>query len=421
MAWWIPAAVAGAGLISSFMSSKSQSDASKDAADAQLQAMMANLGFQREQWEYMKQLSQPYYDVGLRGLEQATGPEQMQDIQTTINRLNALRDPLYGTGSYPVEQSPYPLIGEAQRQDPAFWEPPPAPAAAEPQRNWIPAQFERKFVETGGFDRGTGRPAGRWVNQQIAGTGVWKEAPAAAAATPKTPAPGPAPAPFRLHTPTTPTNQLAYRALPSQDDPVIPEVLEREEVDPFTASLDEESPYYKFQQELGERALNRAMAARGKFDSSTAINALSDFNRALGAEETERQYGRRKEAYGRRVEDYMRRYGRIMDEYGLRNQAYQRLLDQIRMGELAAGQQQLGATQTGQQVGNIYGQIGRAGAAGQLGQGQAWGQFWGGAAALPMNALSQYYMMQALQPPAQTQQYGATVPTNPNQLPYYNY
>ena len=52
------------------------------------------------------------------------------------------------------------------------------------------------------------------------------------------------------------------------------------------------SPLFKLQQEQGESAINRSLAARGLFNSGAAIRSLSDFNRNLLAEESQRQYGR---------------------------------------------------------------------------------------------------------------------------------
>ena len=425
--WFVPAAIAGAGIVSSLFSSKSQSDAASDAADAELRGLMEQLGFAKEQWEYMKQINEPYMKAGAYALPQITGPDQMTDINSTVNRLAALRNPLYGTGSRPVTQSPYPMVGDQFRADPSFREStfnPPAPAA--PERKWIPEQYERKFIP------GTRADPARRERQLVPGTGVWEEQAPGPGAPPgqnaladRTRTGPPGAQPIQLHNKlakATTENQLqlSYQPIPGQGQPIVPEILKDDQVDPFTQPLDEASPYYTWQQEQGEKALNRAMFARGKYDSSTAINALSDFNRALGAEETERQYGRRQDAYGRRVEDYMRNYGRIMDEYGLKNQGYNRLMDLLRIGQSATGQQQLSAGTASGQIGSTYAAMGRAGAGGKLGEGEAWGQFWGGMGGVPQNALSQYYLMQALQRPQQPQ-YGSTVPTNPNQLPYMNY
>jgi hypothetical protein len=54
----------------------------------------------------------------------------------------------------------------------------------------------------------------------------------------------------------------------------------------------QESPMYSWQQEQGERALNRQAAAKGLSGSRASLNALSDFTRGLGAQEADKQYGR---------------------------------------------------------------------------------------------------------------------------------
>jgi len=61
-------------------------------------------------------------------------------------------------------------------------------------------------------------------------------------------------------------------------------------VDP-TAAL-RMSPQFKIQQEEGERAINRALAARGLSSSSQALGELGDYNRKLIAGEMEKNIGR---------------------------------------------------------------------------------------------------------------------------------
>lgn len=51
-------------------------------------------------------------------------------------------------------------------------------------------------------------------------------------------------------------------------------------------------PVFKFQQETGERAINRAAAARGNFLSGAAIASIGDFNNQLTADETDRYFNR---------------------------------------------------------------------------------------------------------------------------------
>ena len=52
------------------------------------------------------------------------------------------------------------------------------------------------------------------------------------------------------------------------------------------------SPLYEFQRDLGERNIKRQLSATGRLDTGFGMETLSNFYRALGAEETERQTGR---------------------------------------------------------------------------------------------------------------------------------
>lgn len=58
----------------------------------------------------------------------------------------------------------------------------------------------------------------------------------------------------------------------------------------------ETDPIYQFRQAEGERAINRAAAARGSFFSGAAIKSLADFSMALTGEETDKSLMRRKVA-----------------------------------------------------------------------------------------------------------------------------
>jgi hypothetical protein len=51
-------------------------------------------------------------------------------------------------------------------------------------------------------------------------------------------------------------------------------------------------PIFQFRQEQGERAINRAQAARGGFLSGAALGQIGDFNNQLTADETERYFNR---------------------------------------------------------------------------------------------------------------------------------
>ncbi len=48
-------------------------------------------------------------------------------------------------------------------------------------------------------------------------------------------------------------------------------------------------PGYQWQQQQGEKAVNRALAARGMYNSRAGVNALSDFNQNLNADTYQRQ------------------------------------------------------------------------------------------------------------------------------------
>lgn len=124
------------------------------------------------------------------------------------------------------------------------------------------------------------------------------------------------------------------------------------------------SPMYTWQQEQGERAINRALAARGLYNSSAALNQLSDFNRALGAEESERQYGR--------------------------------LMDLTNIGRGAATQSGAAAANTGNALAGLYQAQGNALAQGQLAAGQARGSMYANLGAMPMNLYNTYTMTNAL-------------------------
>lgn len=61
---------------------------------------------------------------------------------------------------------------------------------------------------------------------------------------------------------------------------------------PQTGASYEVSPMYQFQKEAGEKAINRQLRARGRYNSSVGVNALANFNNQLGAMEADKQYSR---------------------------------------------------------------------------------------------------------------------------------
>lgn len=85
------AAVVGAGLVGSFLSSRSQSKAARSAANAQIEASEMGVEEQRRQFDAVQKLLKPYVDAGTGGL---TGQQNLLGIngtaaqQAAINNIN---------------------------------------------------------------------------------------------------------------------------------------------------------------------------------------------------------------------------------------------------------------------------------------------------------------------------------------------
>lgn len=122
----------------------------------------------------------------------------------------------------------------------------------------------------------------------------------------------------------------------------------------------ETSPLYKMQLDEGTGAINRGFAARGLYRSSGATNALSDFARALGAEEMQRQYGR--------------------------------VLDALNVGRGAATESGGAAMNSGNALASIYQNAGSNQANYQMAEGQNRASMYGQLAALPMQLGGLYAM-----------------------------
>ena len=152
--------------------------------------------------------------------------------------------------------------------------------------------------------------------------------------------------------------------------------------------FDPNDQMYKIQQEEGEESINRALAARGMYNSRPGINALSDFNRKLIAQETQNQYGRAVDQYGRE-------YSSAIDKFNIENtlaqQNYGKYQDIVKLGAGAASSMGQNALSTGQGVASQYGQIGNAQAQGAIGAGQAQAGLAQDIGALPTNTLASYY------------------------------
>jgi len=142
------------------------------------------------------------------------------------------------------------------------------------------------------------------------------------------------------------------------------------------------SPLYQWQQEQLNKQINRQLQARGRSNSTFGVNALGEAQRALGAEETERQYGR--------------------------------LLDLTNIGRGATGSVSSLGSMSATGAGNAMMQAGAAQAQGIAGAGATRGSMWANAAATPMNMYYTQQYIDALrgnqQQPQQQPQW--TVPSN---------
>ena len=153
-------------------------------------------------------------------------------------------------------------------------------------------------------------------------------------------------------------------------------------------SFNPDDPMYKYQMEEAEKSINKALAARGLFDSRVGVNALSDASRALTAQESEKQYTR-----GR--SDIMDLYNMSMQ---IGNTEYNKALDMVKVGTGAGasagnlGNQSVNALQSG------YGAM--ATAANQSGANNA--ALWSGLGAIPANALGAYAAYRTIAPPTTT-------------------
>ena len=119
-----------------------------------------------------------------------------------------------------------------------------------------------------------------------------------------------------------------YQTPPSAYDNLV--TLTKPFKDPFVFTKTEESPLYGFQKELGERAINRQLSARGLYGSGAGLETLERFYNQLGAEETERQYTKQQFEYGQTVNlntlqraQEQETFGRLLSTAQLNNQSTQ--------------------------------------------------------------------------------------------------
>lgn len=171
------------------------------------------------------------------------------------------------------------------------------------------------------------------------------------------------------------------RTRPGASEPQLPSTT-------IDFKFDPDDELYKIQQEEGEEAINRALAARNMYNSRPGINALSDFNRKLIAEETQNQYGRA-------VDKYNRDYTSAIDTFNIRNklagQEYGKWLDLTKIGAGAAQSAGAASIQTGQGVASSYNQLANTQFQGNMAAGQAQANLWQDIGSAPVNALASYY------------------------------
>lgn len=168
-------------------------------------------------------------------------------------------------------------------------------------------------------------------------------------------------------------------------------------LDSFNYAFDPNDPTYQYRKSELEKTINEQAAARGNYNSRPTINALSEGNIALTANESQNQFSRALDTYNANIgtqlsqfgADYQRAtdtyntgYGKLTDLYNLTKDIgttnYQKILDAIKIGSGAAGSAGSGAIATGQGLANTYGQLGNSLAQTQIAKGQATSDLWSG-------------------------------------------
>ena len=189
---------------------------------------------------------------------------------------------------------------------------------------------------------------------------------------------------------------------------------------PPTAESLVNDPGYQFRLRSGQQALEGTAAARGGLLSGGTLRGLTELGQQLGSQEYGQAYGRalgqNELRYGRALTASQDQYTRALQQWqlgqGLNQQQYNRLAGLAGVGQ--ATTQYLGGlgSQYAQNAGELALQRGNALAAGQIGAGNAWGNF-ANTTANALGGLGMMYMMRPPPPPAQSG-YGS----NPNSQPY---
>jgi len=143
--------------------------------------------------------------------------------------------------------------------------------------------------------------------------------------------------------------------------------------------FDRNDPAYRYKTEESEKSINKALAARGLYDSRPGVNMLTDADRAITADEYDKQYNRK--------------YGGLTDLFkmsgSLGETNYQQLLDMIKVGSGAGATAGSLGTSGAANLNSAYGQMGAAGAQNDANK----ASLWSGIGAMPMNAMLLYNLL----------------------------
>jgi hypothetical protein len=178
------------------------------------------------------------------------------------------------------------------------------------------------------------------------------------------------------------STQTTYAPTGTPMDPTGGADQYKAQLENFNPTFNAEDPTYKWQQEQLEKAVNRALSARGLYDSRAGVNALSDSNRALIATEADKQYNRQ--------------YGNLTDLYNMSMNSgktkYGAAYDIARLGAGAASGGATSALASGQGISSSYNALGNAIASGQNANSAITQSYLNGIQSTPFNALAAYNM-----------------------------
>jgi len=169
-----------------------------------------------------------------------------------------------------------------------------------------------------------------------------------------------------------------------------------------------DDPAYKYKTEESSKSINKALAGRGLFDSRAGVNMLTDADRAITADEYDKQYGRGYQTVSdlfkfgttqdaanlqRSVGDYDRQYGGLQDLFKMTGSmgetGYQSLLDAVKVGSGAGATAGSLGNSAAANLTSAYGQMSQAGAMDDANK----ASLWSGIGAMPMNAMLLYQLL----------------------------